>query len=43
LGWFFDPPRLLRNAVDRFWDLSELRIPLEKAEAIQEPVFSRIR
>ena len=35
--------RELRNAVDRFWDLSELRIHLEKAEAIQEPVFSRSR
>ena len=33
--------RELRNAVDRFWDLAELRPHLEKAEAIQEPVFSR--
>ena len=33
--------RELRNAVDRFVDLAELRPDLEKAEALQAPVFSR--
>jgi uncharacterized LabA/DUF88 family protein len=33
--------RELRNAVDRFVDLAELRADLEKAEALQAPVFSR--
>jgi hypothetical protein len=34
-------PRELRNAADRFVDLAELRPQLEKAEALQQPVFSR--
>jgi uncharacterized LabA/DUF88 family protein len=33
--------RELRNAADRFVDLAELRPQLEKAEALQAPVFSR--
>lgn len=33
--------RELRNAVDRFVDLASLRPHLEKAEALQAPVFSR--
>ncbi|WP_254966618.1 NYN domain-containing protein [Cyanobium sp. CH-040] len=33
--------RELRNAADRFVDLAGLRPQLEKAEAIQAPVFSR--
>jgi uncharacterized LabA/DUF88 family protein len=33
--------RELRNAVDRFVDLADLRPQLEKAEALQAPVFSR--
>jgi uncharacterized LabA/DUF88 family protein len=33
--------RELRNAADRFVDLAGLRQQLEKAEAIQAPVFSR--
>ncbi len=33
--------RELRNAVDRFVDLAQLRLQLEKAEALQPPVFSR--
>ncbi|MFM2081080.1 MAG: hypothetical protein RLZZ219_1762, partial [Cyanobacteriota bacterium] len=31
----------LRNAADRFIDLATLRSRLEKAEAQQQPVFSR--
>jgi uncharacterized LabA/DUF88 family protein len=34
-------PRELRNAADRFVDLATLRPQLEKAEAQQQPVFSR--
>jgi len=34
-------PRELRNAADRFVDLATLRAQLEKAEAQQQPVFSR--
>jgi len=34
-------PRELRNAADRFVDLATLRPQLEKAEALQQPVFSR--
>ncbi len=34
-------PRELRNAVDRFVDLAGLRTQLEKAEALQTPVFQR--
>ena len=34
-------PRELRNAADRFVDLAGLRPQLEKAEAQQQPVFSR--
>ncbi len=34
-------PRELRNAVDRFVDLATLRPQLEKAEALQTPVFQR--
>lgn len=34
-------PRELRNAADRFVDLASLRPQLEKAEALQAPVFSR--
>ncbi|MEN9542325.1 MAG: hypothetical protein RLZZ459_2416, partial [Cyanobacteriota bacterium] len=34
-------PRELRNAADRFVDLAALRLQLEKAEALQPPVFSR--
>jgi len=34
-------PRELRNAADRFVDLAGLRPQLEKAEALQSPVFSR--
>lgn len=34
-------PRELRNAADRFVDLASLRPQLEKAEAQQQPVFSR--
>ncbi|MFM7653614.1 MAG: NYN domain-containing protein [Vulcanococcus sp.] len=34
-------PRELRNAADRFVDLAGLRPQLEKAEALQQPVFSR--
>ncbi len=33
--------RELRNAADRFVDLSSLRPRLEKADALQQPVFSR--
>ena len=33
--------RELRNAADRFVDLADLREQLEKAEALQAPVFSR--
>jgi uncharacterized LabA/DUF88 family protein len=33
--------RELRNAADRFLDLAELRRDLEKAEAVQAPVFDR--
>jgi hypothetical protein len=35
-------PRELRNAVDRFLDLASLRPRLEKAEALQTPVFHRV-
>ena len=35
-------PRELRNAADRFVDLGTLRLQLDKAEAQQQPVFSRI-
>ena len=34
-------PRELRNAADRFVDLAGLRPQLEKAEALQQPVFNR--
>jgi uncharacterized LabA/DUF88 family protein len=33
--------RELRNAADRFIDLASLRSRLEKADALQQPVFSR--
>jgi uncharacterized LabA/DUF88 family protein len=33
--------RELRNAADQFVDLASLRPPLEKADAHQQPVFSR--
>jgi uncharacterized LabA/DUF88 family protein len=35
-------PRELRNAADRFVDLADLRPQLEKVEAQQQPVFSRL-
>jgi uncharacterized LabA/DUF88 family protein len=35
-------PRELRNAADRFVDLGDLRPQLEKVEAQQQPVFSRL-
>jgi uncharacterized LabA/DUF88 family protein len=34
--------RELRNAADRFIDLANLRPRLEKGEAQQQPVFSRL-
>jgi len=33
--------RELRNAADRFVDLATLRPKLEKADALQQPVFQR--
>lgn len=35
-------PRELRNAADRFVDLADLRSQLEKVEAQQQQVFSRV-